>query len=565
MRHLHIPIFIFLVAVFSCDFAQAQRAVHRGAFSATINADKKYPYYSALDITDAINQNKPDRVIEILYDYSGSESYLEPRELRELYRENKFIQETFFIPDSINRPALYQKKIKSDSLDVQPAPPPILMGRSIDNDGSGDNKSSMLKSIGSLDATIVADAFAKIVVKRFKQDVNEIFFEQMKTAMDSTVELTVLLPHTHQLLQLVDKDIYNFQTYIDGLRQKLEEDFSNIFAGTNALLETPKYKNRFTKDVVSQSIISTMLQVSDGLVNKRQPGIIIEQLNLNGNYDQNEEGRNIKQGLQMLQIFSSGLQSKYPDHYWVSGLDSLNMLFKGDTNVGKVWLGLLCQSVKPDTLNKGKLNKTLMFTNKMTMHDAIHKMYYEPAYYTQSQNFFGSLINQVNQIELTVSDIKESGKKGAPINWTQAVSVYENAVSLIKLAPEIKTIFNKNYVLPQHWTRGLFIAETMPRVYAEMKGKQYHAAVQHIAGLIKAFDFSELYTKGTIKIIKIDTIRNGIAAPKLLSHTVDVEKVFRIDTMRSFFYVNDAGEKQPRHEYCDPVGNFIKCDSVLFR
>ena len=153
MRHLHILTFIFLLVVFMGDFAQAQRAGHRGAFSATINPDKKYPYYSALDITDAINQNKPDRVLDILNDYSGSESYLDPLALREFYRENKFIQETFFIPDSINRPTLYQKKIKSDSVNIQPAPPPVSLGRSIDNDGNGGDKSSLLKSIGGLDAS----------------------------------------------------------------------------------------------------------------------------------------------------------------------------------------------------------------------------------------------------------------------------------------------------------------------------------------------------------------------------------------------------------------------------
>lgn len=479
---------------------------------------EKYPYYTALAISEALKNNNPGEIIRILSKCAGGDTLLNPLDLQTKYFNNKFIQEVFFKKDMVDRAYLY--KVASDRGNYKSKDRELEVS-------SPSEKKSVMKSIGALDATIFADAFAKIVVKRFKQDLNALFFEQMKAAMDSSVELKTLLPHTHQLLQLVDHDIYNFQTYIDGLREKLEEDFSNVFAGTNALLETPKYKLLFTKDVVVKSLISTMLQVSDGLVNKKHPGLIIEQLNLNNDYDTLVDGIKIKAGLQMLQLFSRGLQSKDTARYWIKGLDSLNLLFKTDTTVGKIWLGLLYESAKDVDISASVNNHIV------TVRGMINKMSDQPEFYVQSKNFFSTFFNQVNQIELTFSDIKAAEGNGDKVNWSQIVSLYENAVSLIKLAPDFRTIFEPDYQPPRYWHRSLFIAETMPRIYAETKGKQYHSAVQHIAGLIKAFDFRHLYIKSETKIM-------------------------RVDTMRNFFYVNEIGRLVPQSEYGELTGKYVK-------
>ncbi len=527
-------LYIFLLLTFLPDVVQAQ-FTGRAPAAKNVTAEsefnnepfEKYPYYTALAISEALKNHKRVDVIRILSKCAGSNTPLQPLDLQTKYFDNKFIQEVFFKKDMIEHPELY-KIVEDTSLFKSKD---IILGASLPSE----NK-SVMKSLGALDATIFADAFAKIVVKRFKQDLNALFFEQMKTAMDSSVELKTLLPHTHQLLQLVDRDIYNFQTYIDGLREKLEEDFSNSFAGTNALLETPKYKRLFTKDVVVQSLVSTMLQVSDGLVNKKHPGLIIEQLNLNSEYETSDDGSKIKAGLQMLQLFSRGLLSKDTTGYWVKGLDSLNLIFKTDTTVGKIWLGLLYESAQDEDKN------SLMFNDSTSVRGVINKMYEQPEFYVQSKNFFGTFFNQVNQIELTFSDIKTAETNGEKVNWSHIVSLYENAVALIKLVPDFRTIFEPDYVPPRHWYRSLFIAETMPRIYAETKGKQYHSAVQHIAGLIRAFDFRRLYVKNETKII-------------------------RVDTMRSFFYKNEYGKMLPEREYGDITGKYINCgkDSVCIK
>ena len=71
-------------------------------------------------------------------------------------------------------------------------------------------KKSFFSKVGNLNATVYADAFAKIIVKRFKQDMNALFFHRMKTEMERSLELKTLFPNTYSGLELIDKDIYVF-------------------------------------------------------------------------------------------------------------------------------------------------------------------------------------------------------------------------------------------------------------------------------------------------------------------------------------------------------------------
>jgi hypothetical protein len=61
----------------------------------------------------------------------------------------------------------------------------------------------------------------------------------------------------------------------------------------------------------------------------------------------------------------------------------------------------------------------------------------------------------------------------------------------------------------------MYIAEILPRIYAEMKGRQYNAAVQHFAELIRASDFRRIYLDTVLgkEIIINDSIIYKRTAP----------------------------------------------------
>ena len=360
--------------------------------------------------------------------------------------------------------------------------------------------SSVLSKVGNLNATVYADAFAKIIVKRFKQDMNALFFNKMKSEMDRSVELKTLFPNTYDGLRLIDEDIYVFNQYIEGLRQKMEEDLANIFANTTALLETDKYARMFKGNQIARDFLTTVSQFTDGLIRNEHPGHIIEKIHFSNAFDEGE-GRDLKAGLQIVQLISAAFRSTTADstHYWVSGMDSLNLLFKGDGLRAHIWLGTIYQlALDNDSL-------PIKFQNNITLRHYINLLHDTTTNFYNMRNYVQGLMRRVNTIEMSMKEMKKADGQDGKLYWDKMVSSYENILSLVKFAPTIKEIVEPNTALPRTWYRGIYVAESLSRVYAEMRGREYHAAIQHIADIIQAIDSRPRYIKNDNKFIRIDT------------------------------------------------------------
>ena len=363
--------------------------------------------------------------------------------------------------------------------------------------------SSVLSKVGNFNATIYADAFAKIIVKRFKQDMNALFFNKMKTEMDKSIELKTLFPNTYDGLRLINEDIYVFNQYIEGLRQKMEEDLANIFANTTALLETDKYAKMFKGNQSARDFLTTVSQLTDGLIRNEHPGHIIEKIHFSDAFDEGE-GRDLKAGLQIVQLISAAFRSTTADstHYWVRGMDSLNLLFKGDGLGAHIWLGTLYQLAADEN------GIPITFQDGKTMRQYINLLYDKKDDFYNMRNYVQGLMRRVNTIEMSMKDMKKMDGKEEKLYWDKMVSSYENILSLVKFAPTIKEILEPNAALPRTWYRGIYVAESLSRVYAEMRGREYHAAIQHIADIIQAINSRPKFIKKGDKYMSIDSIKN---------------------------------------------------------
>ncbi len=407
---------------------------------------------------------------------------------------------------------------------------PISMS-SGDRDIGGAGKKSFLSKVGNLNATIYADAFAKIIVKRFKQDLNVVFFQKMKKEMDSSLELKTLFPNTSSGLALMDKDIYVFEQYIAGLRQKMEEDLANVFANTTQLLETEKYAKAFKGNQTGRDFLTTATQFADGLIRNQHPGHIIENLHFSDAFDEGE-GLDLRAGLQTIQLISTSFRSSNPadsTHYWINGLDSLNLLVKGDALGAQIWLGSVYQLAVDD--NK----KPITFENGQTLRHYINGLYDKKDNFYNMRNYVQGLISRVNMIEMSNKDMRLAQNNDEKFYWDKMVSSYENILALVKFAPTIKEILEPESALPRTWYKGIYVAEMLPRIYAEMKGREYHAAVQHIAELVQAFDARPMYVK-------------------------EGKNYIRIDTLNTFFQPNIADKMVPVREYKSFSGTYIMKD-----
>jgi hypothetical protein len=448
-----------------------------------------YPFQDALTIAEELRKKKrtpqSDSIINAILSHYQGVKYLTINQLHAFYSNNSFIVNNVY-PTYAALP-----KAQAQSLDMTPY-------EGSTTTGSTPFYKALANSAGGLNATIVADAFAKIIIKRFKQDLNEIFFQRMKEEMDKNVELKTLLPRTYSGLSVMDKDIFQFNQFIEGLRQKMEEDLSNVFANTNDLLETDKYKGVFKENQTLRAFLTTVTQFSDGLIRKQHPSVVIDNLHFSDGYDYNEEGKNLKTHLQTLQLFSRGLRSSSGN--WEQGLDRLNELFKNDAKACQIWLGLMHQLAVDDE------NQAFAYDNGQTLRASINKLYDKRNGFYDMETYVKGLIRRVNQINMSLESVNKIQENDSKVYWDKVITLYDNTISLVKFAPTISEIFDNQYVMPRNWYKGIYMAEILPHIYTEMQSRNYNAAVQHIASLIKASDFRDMYVenfKGPINAAQI--------------------------------------------------------------
>jgi hypothetical protein len=504
---------------------------------------KLYPFQDALKIAELLrkkpkNKNTDSLINLILSHYCGVES-LDTNNLHTAYSNNAFIANNIY-PYYVSLP-----KAQAQSFDISRSDeaafkstrsPGVVLGN----------------SLGSLNATVVADAFAKIIIKRFKQDLNEIFFQKMREAMDKNVELKTLLPRTYEGLRVMDKDIFQFNQFIEGLRQKMEEDLSNVFSNTNDLLETDKYKVVFKENQTLRAFLTTVTQFSDGLIRKQDPAVVIGNIHFSDAYELTDEGRNLKGNLQTLQLFSRGLESSTGN--WESGLDNLNQLFNNDAKACQIWLGLLHQMAADDA------NQPFAIENGQTVRQTINKLYDKRNGYYAMETFAKGLIRRVNQINMSVETVSKAKEGENGTYWDKLISLYDNTLSLVKFVPTIAEAFDSQYVMPRNWFKGMYIAETLPHIYTEMQSRNYNAAIQHIAGLIKAADFRDVYTENYKGPINSAAIYEKKSFNSIVKEHTDLKGKYIKDSANNFILIKklyfDSTLKTPVNT--DGLDKFVK-------
>lgn len=497
-----------------------------------------FSYYDALQIAQYMKPeiNNRAEILKILSHYVGQKSLPEGK-LYDLYKENTFIKNALFKNFAANK---------------------VLVAQSAASTMGSLSKSSagLLSGLGGLNATIYADGLAKFIVKRFKQDMNEMFFRNMKDDMSKNVELTILFPKTYKELLFIDKEIYDFDRYLLGLRGLMEEDLKQIFQNANTLLENEKYKQKFQGNPVLSAFLGTIFQVIHGLIQHENAGTIIENLAFSNDYEKTEDGKNIKAGMQTIRLFSMGLRSKDLEKvakdekdpkYWIHGNDHVEKLFEGDALASKIWLGLMYQ------LAVDAEGKDIQFANE-TLKSKLNKIHHSNDIY-QAQDYIKALYKKALLIQDNYVSYKNNKEnKDGKENWQNFAAYYESVVDLIDYAPKIIEIFDDKANMNQNWYQGIYIAKGLATLKAEVEGRQYHAAIHHLADLFKALDIRPKYANDTTLIgsMKLFSDKNC---------TIPIREFVPIDQLKGKFFsvgtsiidakikTNDGKLSKPNEEY----------------
>ena len=197
-----------------------------------------------------------------------------------------------------------------------------------------------LSIVKGLDVTTYADALARFMVARAKQELSIAFFKRLQKHIKEDTELGILFPQTQNLLISIGEDIYQFNVYLTSLRDVFRMDLENIFSKLPNLIENKKYETHFKKFPELIAIFENSLNIVNGLSNEKHPGDILNELSFS-EFNVNDT-TNIKGALQTIQLLSNSLRaSNESNTYWISSSE-----FEKDLKTIRIYLGLLYQKRK---------------------------------------------------------------------------------------------------------------------------------------------------------------------------------------------------------------------------
>ncbi|HVW95568.1 MAG TPA: hypothetical protein VHA56_06345 [Mucilaginibacter sp.] len=213
-----------------------------------------------------------------------------------------------------------------------------LLKNGVGASSQGKPNSLVPAAIGNLDVTNLADGLAKFLIKRSKEELTVTFFNRFNNFITKYMDAQLLFPKTYQVLQGIGDQLYNYEAFINVLREAFAEDINGLADHLPDAINQVEYAGFFKKHGDLKDICLSSIYIANGLIDKQPPGKIIADFNtdkLLGDVN----NQNVKAAVQTLQIFSNSIRSMSDDHYWVTP-DSLKLLLKKN-NAFKIYMGLV--------------------------------------------------------------------------------------------------------------------------------------------------------------------------------------------------------------------------------
>jgi len=376
---------------------------------------------------------------------------------------------------------------------------------SISNISSG----FMNSSVGNLDVTNLADGFAKFLVKRTKEELNVAFFSKFSDLIskEEYKDARTLFPQTYNLLNAIGSQIYNYEAYINGLKESFEKDLNSLLPNLEKVIKDPKYQTFFSKSPELRAICLGTIYIGEGMLAKEQPGKIVADFPVDSIFSNNSL-INAKAAMQTFQLLSESIKSKSSSNYWV-GTDSLNILFS-DPVARNIYFGLLYQQAlsKNITFSNGAVNTTLssVIANVGTNGTAIIQ-------------YIKSIQTQADIVSRAIQNL--AGKEKDKVTFTDYYSLYNSVLDLLGKAIEVQNIPSLNFIKSDAVAlKALTIARQGGDIALDISQKNYSSA---IIGLFQLYvNCVEDQTQGKLKsfILKYGSF---MAAISQASNSDDVE------------------------------------------
>jgi hypothetical protein len=339
-----------------------------------------------------------------------------------------------------------------------------------------------LSAIGGLDVTTFADALARFMVTRAKQELSAAFFEKFKKDLQDPrySDLQILFPTTNKTLMAVGDDIYQFSAYLNTLREAFAKDLSQLIVNMPEVWKQPKYDAFFKRHPEVLESLNIMNELVAVLQNGKHPGDAIHAIaDLGEKVDTTHEGiANYKNAVRTLDLVSQSLRTSDTGSYWVSSKDIKKLAT--DPILRKLYLGLLVQEEKNSYGINFKVNsKTFMLREKLVDSTLAKSITADP---DQLLNFIYSLSADMDQIEHQLKIVKSTPKPDSEelyklfnmfLDFADQAFDVENIALIKKAIP--------GFAIPAYFRTSVYIGKLTNEAYIDIAKKNYNSAVINVA------------------------------------------------------------------------------------
>ncbi|RAJ07024.1 hypothetical protein LX64_02153 [Chitinophaga skermanii] len=270
------------------------------------------------------------------------------------------------------------------------------------------DKLSTIRPIGSEDGSIIPgsgltstaiiDGIARFLVKRTKEELTVSFFSRFQEVIedDRFADVRTLFPATTNTLKAIGDNIYDYQRFIDQLRESFQTDIKDLIANAPGIIKNhPAFFAQYPALVAAIKSASYIgVAVQDGT----HPGEILE------NYPTNEllgdpKLTSTKGIVLTAQMLSNSLKSlEGEENYWVTTAQ-LKKLTSNKLAV-KLYLGLLYQ-------HANNADHPIYYTDKVRLDSIINLLYNADKDIDEYKGFIVGFSEKVNAISSLVKKYKE--------------------------------------------------------------------------------------------------------------------------------------------------------------
>ncbi|MCU0347400.1 MAG: hypothetical protein MUC59_10680 [Saprospiraceae bacterium] len=273
-------------------------------------------------------------------------------------------------------------------------PSTVGAGQAESNSGQGGRSSSNL-------ITNLADGLAIFLVKRTKEELNAAFFEGLRKKMEQEPTYQLLFPATYDLIYVIGAEIYNYNAYLETLRDGFLKDLKVLPSNVRQL----SLDHQFVKKAEYQIVLEDLLTTTQMLFDAEKPLNILSFLADAASLQDSLRWKEIADGktrhalqdvamsLRTLQLFTQSLT--LPDNSatnWVSP-DEVSRRMRDISHV-YLYLGLLWQQ-----------GEGLKFSNGRDFRQALGQLERMNQTPVSLRNFLVSLAQTGKQLEAAAKEL----------------------------------------------------------------------------------------------------------------------------------------------------------------